>query len=99
MINITSIKPALRTFSEVSSSPRWLLPFSTRRTMSAFSQMSDNDPEVLEREKNKQASKKDKDWQEKLATHSEAAIKADKYFEKSTKELQDESVNSLKDEK
>lgn len=46
----------------------------SRRPMSAFSQMSDNDPDVLEKEKQKQMSKKDKDWHEKLATHSEAAV-------------------------
>ncbi|ORZ19754.1 hypothetical protein BCR42DRAFT_435598 [Absidia repens] len=96
---MTYIKPAFRTIADVSCSPRWLT-CSARRTMSAFSQMSDNDPEVLEREKNKQVNNKEKkDWQEKLATHSEAAIKADKNFEKSTKELQDESVDSLKNEK
>jgi hypothetical protein len=44
--------------------------------MSAFSQMSDNDPDVLEKAKHKQMSKKDKDWHEKLATHSEAAVSA-----------------------
>lgn len=46
----------------------------TTRTMSAFSHMSDNDPEVLEKEKHKELSKKDKEWNEKLASHSEAAV-------------------------
>lgn len=45
------------------------------RTMSAFSHMSDNDPEVLEKEKHKELSKKEKkEWNEKLASHSEAAV-------------------------
>lgn len=46
----------------------------TVRTMSAFSHMSDNDPEVLEKEKHKELGKKDKEWNEKLASHSEAAV-------------------------
>lgn len=44
------------------------------RTMTAFSHMSDNDPEVLEKEKRKELSKKDREWNEKLASHSEAAV-------------------------
>jgi hypothetical protein len=47
---------------------------STVRAMSAFSHMSDNDPEVLEKEKHKELNKKDKEWNEKLASHSEAAV-------------------------
>lgn len=47
----------------------------TRRTMTAFSHMSDNDPETLEKEKHKELNKKDnKEWNEKLASHSEAAV-------------------------
>lgn len=42
--------------------------------MSAYSHMSDNDPEVLEKEKKKSLSKKDKEWNEKLASQSEAAV-------------------------
>jgi hypothetical protein len=46
----------------------------TKRTMTAFSHMSDNDPEVLEKEKQKTLSKEGKEWNEKLASHSEAAV-------------------------
>ncbi|KAI8332289.1 hypothetical protein BC941DRAFT_437154 [Chlamydoabsidia padenii] len=58
--------------------------------------MSDNDPEVLEKEKHKQINKKNKDWHEKLATHSEASVKADKH-DKSHEEMVNESVKHLKD--
>jgi hypothetical protein len=44
------------------------------RNMSAFSHMSDNDPEVLEKEKHKSLNKKIKEWNEKLASQSEAAV-------------------------
>lgn len=45
------------------------------RSMSAFSHMSDNDPGVLEREKHKELNKREKkEWNEKLASHSEAAV-------------------------
>lgn len=47
----------------------------TTRSMSAFSHMSDNDPEVLEKEKHKELNKRDnKEWNEKLASHSEAVV-------------------------
>jgi hypothetical protein len=47
----------------------------TVRTMTAFSQMSDNDPKVLEKEKQKHLQKeKEKKWNEKLASQSEAAV-------------------------
>ncbi|KAL9538916.1 hypothetical protein MBANPS3_010591 [Mucor bainieri] len=67
----------------------------TVRTMSAFSHMSDNDPEVLEKEKHKELSKKDKEWNEKLASHSEAAVKADKEHDKPIQHLQDETIEHL----
>ena len=44
--------------------------------MSAFSHMSDNDPETIEREKQKHLSKKEKEWNEKLASTSEANVSA-----------------------
>lgn len=46
----------------------------TARSMSNFSHMSDNDPEVLEKEKRKSLNKKDKEWNEKLASQSEADV-------------------------
>ncbi|KAI8073356.1 hypothetical protein BC940DRAFT_291142 [Gongronella butleri] len=49
-----------------------------RRSMSAFSQMSDSDPKVLQEEKEKLLKQRDKFWNEKLATQSEASVKADK---------------------
>ncbi|KAI8327487.1 hypothetical protein EDC96DRAFT_90477 [Choanephora cucurbitarum] len=68
----------------------------TTRSMTAFSHMSDNDPEVIEKEKQKNLSKKDKEWNEKLASHSEASVKADKEHEKPIKNLQSETVEQLK---
>ncbi|KAI8087047.1 uncharacterized protein B0P05DRAFT_569950 [Gilbertella persicaria] len=69
----------------------------TTRSMSAFSHMSDNDPEVLQKEKEKNLSKKDrKEWNEKLASHSEAAVKADKEREKPIEHLQSETLEDLK---
>ncbi|KAI7896905.1 uncharacterized protein EV154DRAFT_491181 [Mucor mucedo] len=67
----------------------------TRRTMTAFSHMSDNDPSVLEKEKNKSLGKKDKEWNEKLASHSEAAVKADKDHDKPVEHLQNETIEHL----
>lgn len=67
----------------------------TRRTMTAFSHMSDNDPAILEKEKNKSLGKKDKEWNENLASHSEAAVKADKSHDKPVKHLQDETIEHL----
>lgn len=67
----------------------------TKRTMTAFSHMSDNDPEVLEKEKHKNLNSKDKEWNEKLASHSEAAVKADKEFDKPLEHMQDETIEHL----
>ncbi|KAI9483282.1 MAG: hypothetical protein EXX96DRAFT_557567 [Benjaminiella poitrasii] len=68
----------------------------TTRAMSAFSHMSDNDPEVLEKEKQKNLSKKEnKEWNEKLASHSEAAVKADKEQDKPIDLLQNETIKNL----
>lgn len=69
------------------------------RTMSAFSHMSDNDPNVLEKEKQKHLKEeKEKKWNEKLASHSEAAVKADQSEDKPLKSLQEESVSELKNQ-
>ncbi|KAI8981453.1 hypothetical protein BDB01DRAFT_794145 [Pilobolus umbonatus] len=71
---------------------------SSRRAMSSFSHMSDNDPEVLEKEKQKNLKTDKKEWNEKLASHSEAAVKADKqHNDKSIKDLQSETVDTLKE--
>ncbi|CAM0143194.1 hypothetical protein VKS41_008651 [Umbelopsis sp. WA50703] len=71
----------------------------TVRTMTAFSQMSDNDPKVLEKEKQKHLQKeKEKKWNEKLASQSEAAVKADKSEDKPLKTLQEDSIKELKDQ-
>ncbi|KAI8637229.1 hypothetical protein BD408DRAFT_61834 [Parasitella parasitica] len=67
----------------------------TTRAMSAFSHMSDNDPEVLEKEKQKELKKRDKEWNEKLASHSEAAVKADKEHDKPFQHLQNETIDYL----
>ena len=45
-----------------------------RRTMSSFSHMSDNDPDVLSKEKEKQKKTENREWNEKLASDSEAAV-------------------------
>lgn len=47
----------------------------TSRSMSAYSHMSDNDPEVLEKEKHRQQQTRNKQWNEKLASTSEANVK------------------------
>ncbi|KAI7907963.1 uncharacterized protein BX663DRAFT_492571 [Cokeromyces recurvatus] len=68
----------------------------TSRTMTAFSHMSDNNPEVLEKEKEKSLKKKEnKEWNEKLASHSEAAVKADKEQDKPISTLQNETIEEL----
>ncbi|CEG77731.1 hypothetical protein CU097_003066 [Rhizopus azygosporus] len=64
-----------------------------QRCMSAFSHMSDNDPETLEREKQKHLSKKEKEWNEKLASTSEANVKADKEQDIPIQELQNKTVD------
>ncbi|CAO3672552.1 unnamed protein product [Umbelopsis vinacea] len=70
----------------------------TVRNMSAFSHMSDNDPQILEEAKKKQleAHEKDKKWEEKLASQSEAAVKADKSEDKPLDRLQKETIEELK---
>jgi hypothetical protein len=46
-----------------------------QRFMSAYSHMSDNDPEVLEKEKKRHLNAKEKkEWNEKLASTSEANV-------------------------
>ncbi|KAI8138029.1 hypothetical protein BJV82DRAFT_717759 [Fennellomyces sp. T-0311] len=66
----------------------------TRRTMSAFSNMADNDPDVLETEKAKLLKFKNI-WNEKLASHSEAVIKAERSDEQPMDKLQQNSVEEL----
>ncbi|KAL1922936.1 uncharacterized protein VTP21DRAFT_9312 [Calcarisporiella thermophila] len=66
------------------------------RQYSVGSHMSDDDPVVLEREKRKLLNSKVKDWNELLASHSEAVVKADRNPDKSIDELQRESIQSLK---
>ncbi|KAI9277990.1 hypothetical protein BC943DRAFT_364073 [Umbelopsis sp. AD052] len=66
------------------------------RMMSAFSHMSDNDPEVLEKEKKEHLEKKDKNWNEKLASFSEASVKADQSEDKPVDVMQKESAEELK---
>ncbi|KAL1933997.1 hypothetical protein VTP01DRAFT_6179 [Rhizomucor pusillus] len=78
-------------------SSRPLFIISARR-MSAFSHMSDNDPEVLEKEKQKMLRQSEKDWNEKLGSESEAAIKADQTQDKPFKELQEETKHKLEEE-
>lgn len=72
------------------------LKATTKRTMTAFSHMSDNDPAVIEKEKKKSLGKKNKEWSEKLASHSEAAVKADRDYDKPVKHLQNETIEELK---
>lgn len=45
-----------------------------KRYLSAFSHMSDNDPHTLEKEKKKQHKKGHSEWNETLASQSEAAV-------------------------
>lgn len=69
----------------------------TVRNMSAFSHMSDNDPKVLEESKKKQLEReKEKKWEEKLASLSEAAVKADQSEDKPLDRLQKDSIEELK---
>ncbi|KAI8583875.1 hypothetical protein K450DRAFT_220368 [Umbelopsis ramanniana AG] len=66
------------------------------RMMSAFSHMSDNDPEVLEKEKKEHLEKEEKKWNEKLASFSEASVKADQSEDKPIDVLQKESSAEMK---
>ncbi|KAI9496567.1 hypothetical protein BDB00DRAFT_807868 [Zychaea mexicana] len=65
----------------------------SKRTMSAFSNMADNDPDTLETEKSKVHTKKD--WNGKLASYSEAVIKAEQDDDHAIDKLQEESVQVL----
>ncbi|GAB5593733.1 hypothetical protein Unana1_08633 [Umbelopsis nana] len=70
------------------------------RALTAFSNMSDNNPKVLEEEKKKHLEKPvERQWDEKLATHSEADVKADQSEDKPINRLQQESVEDLKKQK
>ncbi|ORY00197.1 hypothetical protein K493DRAFT_348020 [Basidiobolus meristosporus CBS 931.73] len=66
--------------------------------------MSDDDPEILEREKQKNLRGETKNnkhhpgWNEKLASHSEASVKADRTPEIPPEQLQKESVEHIKKE-
>ncbi|KAF7729337.1 hypothetical protein EC973_004593 [Apophysomyces ossiformis] len=77
---------------------RWASMKTQLRCMSQYSHMSDNDPEVLEREKQKSLRAQDKQWNEKLASHSEAAVKADSEDDVPFDKLQRESAEKLKKE-
>ncbi|KAI8991851.1 hypothetical protein BDF20DRAFT_846821 [Mycotypha africana] len=95
------MKTTLATFSKTCRQPTtatkaFVVTNTPKRYMSAYSHMSDNDPEVLEKEKQKNLSKKEKkEWNEKLASHSEAVVKADKAEDKPIKDLQQESIRHL----
>lgn len=91
---ITDITKAYRS-TIVSSVATTSFEVTAKRSMTAFSQMSGNDPNVLEKEKNKNLNAKDKEWNENLASHSEAAVKADKEHDKPVKHLQDETIKHL----
>lgn len=91
---VTDITKAYRS-TIVSSLATSSFEITAKRSMTAFSHMSDNDPEVLEKEKQKNLNSKDKEWNEKLASHSEAAVKADKEHDKPVKHLQDETIDHL----
>ena len=91
---VTPITKAYRT-TYVTSFATASFEVTTKRTMTAFSHMSDNDPEVLEKEKNKNLQEDNKEWNEKLASHSEAAVKADKEFDKPVEHLQQETIEHL----
>ncbi|KAL1933260.1 hypothetical protein VTP01DRAFT_7350 [Rhizomucor pusillus] len=67
----------------------------TSRSMSAYSHMSDNDPEVLEKEKHRQQQTRNKQWNEKLASTSEANVKADQDADRPLEELQKETKEAL----
>lgn len=71
---VTEVSKAYRSTYVTSLLSTSVTNTTTVRTMTAFSHMSDNDPEVLEKEKRKELSKKDREWNEKLASHSEAAV-------------------------
>jgi hypothetical protein len=60
--------------------------------------MSDNDPQILEEAKKKQleARENEKKWDEKLASQSEAAVKADQSEDKPLDRLQKETIEELK---
>ncbi|KAI9258484.1 hypothetical protein BY458DRAFT_518011 [Sporodiniella umbellata] len=64
------------------------------RFMSAYSNMSDNNPEILEKEKQKHLNSENKEWSEKLASTSEASVKADKEDDVSIKELEEASAKA-----
>ncbi|KAH8553115.1 hypothetical protein BGW37DRAFT_282944 [Umbelopsis sp. PMI_123] len=68
------------------------------RAMTAFSNMSDNDPKILEEEKLKILKAKDRKWNEKLASASEAAVKADHLEDVPLDRLQKESIEEIKKE-
>ncbi|KAK9764438.1 hypothetical protein K7432_008042 [Basidiobolus ranarum] len=67
------------------------------------SNMSDNDPDVLEKEKQKNLRGETKGtiknhpgWNEKLASHSEASVKADRTPEVPAEQMQKETVEHIK---
>ncbi|ORY98462.1 hypothetical protein BCR43DRAFT_470681 [Syncephalastrum racemosum] len=94
MSSINIVKSALRPSARLS---RTLGSTTQSRGMSAFSSMSDNDPHTIAVEKEKHLKEEASvRWNEKLASHSEAAVKADQSQEKPIKILQEESSHELK---
>ncbi|CAO3622693.1 unnamed protein product [Cunninghamella echinulata] len=67
-----------------------------KRMMSGFSQMSDNDPKVLEKGKKATLKKSTKEWNEELASHSEAIVKADQQNDKPIEQLKEETIQTIK---
>ncbi|KAL1917347.1 uncharacterized protein VTP21DRAFT_5003 [Calcarisporiella thermophila] len=63
---------------------------------STGSHMSDNDPHVLEREKQKVLKGKHSGWNELLASHSEANVKAEREPDMDVKDMQKHSIDKLK---
>ncbi|KAL4528565.1 hypothetical protein Ndes2437A_g03127 [Nannochloris sp. 'desiccata'] len=76
------------------------------RTYGMGSHVSDNDPEVIEKAKERHLKGKTKShfpeeapgWDEALASDSEAVVKAERSNPKSIKEMQDQTVECLHDE-
>ncbi|RUS15183.1 hypothetical protein BC937DRAFT_92783 [Endogone sp. FLAS-F59071] len=71
-------------------------PAPARVTMSTFSQMSGSDPDTLEKGKNEALERKyGGEWNEKLASESEAAVKSDRHPDRSIAELYSHTIAVL----
>ncbi|KAI8136896.1 hypothetical protein BJV82DRAFT_637677 [Fennellomyces sp. T-0311] len=77
---------------------QFVRPLASRqqRFMSSTSHMHDNDPKVIQEEQEKQKKKGNSEWNEKLASSSEAAVKADQEHDRPVKDLQEETKQKLK---